>query len=118
MKKISNNQMSEYVTKMEQFKTNNGSVYTTDQVHPDLYIVYSYGVHWPMYIYDNASNAWFGNSTKYNKPTTNKHTTLAKPDVGFIHMMPKQELDYIIEFGGYAGYCAKRCMGQDVVPMY
>jgi len=117
METINNNQMSEFTTHHRQFKNNNGTVYTTDQVHPDLYIVYSYGEHWPMYVYDGVSNAWFGNSTKYDQPTTNKHTTLAKPDVGFIHMLPLDEMQHLIDFGGYAGYCAKRCMGNDVIAM-
>jgi len=112
---INNNQMSEFTTHRRHFKTNNETVYT--QTYREMYIVYSYGLHWPMYVYDDASQSWFGNSTKYNKPTTNRHTTLAKPDVDFIHMMPKKELDYIIEFGGYAGYCAERCMGQEIIRM-
>ena len=116
METINNNQMSEFTTHHKQFTNNTGSVYTTDQVHPDLYIVYSYGEHFPMYVYDDASSTWFGNSDKFS-PTTAKHQTLARPnvDVGFIHMMPKHELKYLIDFGGYAGYCADRCMGQDVI---
>jgi len=111
METINNNQMSEFTTHHRQFKNNNGTVYTTDQVHPDLYIVYSYGEHWPMYVYDDVSNAWFGNSTKYDQPTTNKHTTLSRPNVPTeeIEYLDRDELVRLIALGGYIPYCAERC---------
>jgi len=109
MDTINNNQMSEYTTRLEQFKTNNGTVYTTDQVHPDLYIVYSYGEHWPMYVYDDATATWIGNGEKYDQPTTNRHASLSKPNVEDIKYLNRDELDRLITLGGYSQYCADRC---------
>ena len=42
----------------------------------EWYVVYSYGVHYPMYI--NANGCWFENEDKYS-PTTSKHKGQARP---------------------------------------
>lgn len=43
-----------------------------------LYTVYSYGLHWPMFIYDSETGRWFENEDKYSV-TTSKHRTQAHP---------------------------------------
>lgn len=44
-----------------------------------LYVVYSYGTHWPLYIYDSLSDKWFENEDRYST-TTSKHRTLTRPN--------------------------------------
>ena len=46
--------------------------------HPNLYVVYSYGPHWPMFIYDTETDQWFENGDKYSV-TTSKHTNKIRP---------------------------------------
>ena len=46
----------------------------------NLYIVYSYGYHWPMFIYSKANNMWYENISKYSS-TTSKQTTQLRPNV-------------------------------------
>jgi hypothetical protein len=44
----------------------------------DLYVVYSYGTHWPLFIFDRLSGKWFENEDRYST-TTSKHRTQAHP---------------------------------------
>jgi hypothetical protein len=43
-----------------------------------LYVVYSYGQHWPLFAYDNDRGLWFENSDKFSR-TTSKHRMQAHP---------------------------------------
>ena len=59
------------------FKAAKGTVFGKwwgDQV----YVVYSYGYHFPMYVYDTATGKWYGNSDKYGV-TTSKHQGKYRP---------------------------------------
>ena len=68
--------MRDYTTERTQFKNSTESVFSKKR--QDLYVVYSYGEHFPMYVYDHGVELWFGNADKYS-PTTSKniiiHTT-------------------------------------------
>jgi len=110
MKTISNDKMSEYTTQHKTFKNTTGSVYANSNVGTDLdlYIVYSYGEHFPMYVYDHHVEMWFGNSDS-NSRTTNRHLTLARPDTDHINMLPTEALTDLIYSGGYHAYCVDRC---------
>lgn len=46
--------------------------------HRHVYVVYSYGKHFPMYLYDNQSGRWVGNSDKYSRSTT-RHQSQTRP---------------------------------------
>lgn len=52
--------------------------YTPTGAEPMRYVVYSYGTHFPMYIYDKTTGQWYGNSDKYS-PTTTRHQSAACP---------------------------------------
>ena len=43
-----------------------------------LYVVYSYGHHFPMFVYDADANVWVENSDRYSV-TTSKHRTQLHP---------------------------------------
>lgn len=45
---------------------------------PPTYTVYSYGLHYPMYVYDYEACQWYGNETK-STPTTQRHKSRFKP---------------------------------------
>ena len=38
------------------------------------YVVYSYGYHFPLFVYSQKTKKWYGNSDKYSS-TTSKHNT-------------------------------------------
>jgi hypothetical protein len=43
-----------------------------------VYIIYSYGSHFPMYVYDEVTQRWLGNSDKYSR-TTSSHQSKYRP---------------------------------------
>ena len=106
MDKISNKQLEEYTKDLTEFVNHTDTVFarSTDE----LYVVYSYGEHFPMYIYDHQSEMWFGNSDRYS-PTTTRHQTLAQPQDEMINRVTTQDLLDIIHCGGYRNYCSDRC---------
>jgi len=42
------------------------------------YVVFSYGNHWPLYIWDVTTEQWYGNFSRFGV-TTSKHFTQARP---------------------------------------
>ena len=66
--------MQEHTTNHKQFKNSTETVFTKSR--RDLYVVYSYGTHFPIYVYDHGVELWFGNVDKYS-PTTSKHQTMS-----------------------------------------
>jgi hypothetical protein len=42
------------------------------------YVVYSYGDHFPMYIYDCTTMKWYGNTDRYS-PSTSRHQSACHP---------------------------------------
>lgn len=73
--KTTNRYASEYVRKREPFTNSNGQLYG-EWVTPDCYAVFSYGPHWPLYIWRNG--VWFANRDKYSVTTT-RHSSYAYP---------------------------------------
>ena len=65
MIKTSNIACSELVDKKVVFKANN--IFSEHIEKDKLYIVYSYGYHFPMYI--KYKNTWYENSDKYSVTT-------------------------------------------------
>lgn len=45
---------------------------------PPRYCVYSYGYHYPLYVYDYEACQWFGNADK-STPTTERHKRKFQP---------------------------------------
>lgn len=64
--------MGSYVRRREEFINNNSTAYAT-WVNDKTYVVYSYGEHFPMYIWQNGR--WFGNEDKYSMTTSNHQSS-------------------------------------------
>ena len=83
-KRVANRDISEYIDKLEVvegsniFTENSGKLPDDPSTDDNLYIVYSYGWHFPMYIYCRQSDLWYGNSDKYSN-STSKHQSQARP---------------------------------------
>ena len=45
---------------------------------PGLYIVYSWGTHWPLYIYDDSVDQWYGCNEKHAR-STSRHANVCQP---------------------------------------
>lgn len=49
---------------------------------PDAwYVVFSYGTHFPMYLYDRSTEQWFGNRDRYSVTTSRHQTACSPPNV-------------------------------------
>ena len=72
MKKVSNIRSRSYVQDRLPFKANNLFAVTKG----NKYIVYSYGVHFPLFLFSNG--IWYENQDKYSV-TTSKHKTQSPP---------------------------------------
>jgi hypothetical protein len=70
----------ELVRKKEPFTFTN--IFATMRNHskelPPTYTVYSYGNHYPMYVYDYEACQWYGNADKSTR-TTERHKNLVQP---------------------------------------
>jgi len=75
MNKIANKNAKVVVTECKEFKGSNTFGVWENEF---CYAVYSYGKHFPMYVYDAISHAWFGNYDKYSQ-STSKHMSQCRP---------------------------------------
>jgi hypothetical protein len=107
MARIANVDMGDAVSSLTPFENNNGSAFGRDV--DDMYVAYSWGTHFPMYVYDYASRSWFGNDDKYSR-STSKHQTYARPDVADISWVDTDYLTDMVRSGSYAAHCARRCI--------
>ena len=105
-------EVKEHTTYRIPFKNRNETLFANEVPNSnegqDLYVVYSYGEHFPIYVYDYQLEMWFGNYDKYSS-TTSKHQTMARPEVDEIQMLSTEELNQVIYCGGYRNYCSDRC---------
>ena len=71
---IANRDASTYTSAKCEFKANNiFAEWTPDGTR---YVVYSYGPHWPLYIYDSTTDQWYANFSHFGR-TTSKHKSQA-----------------------------------------
>jgi len=76
--KYANKDMRKAVEYMTEFENNNGTVYSIRYERAGLYVVYSYGDHWPLWVYDWNDSQWYENVDKYSV-TTSRHASCTKP---------------------------------------
>tara|TARA_R100001443_G_scaffold52437_4_gene64107 strand:- start:420 stop:713 length:294 start_codon:yes stop_codon:yes gene_type:complete len=90
MVKTSNIKCSELVNKKIEFRASN--IFSEHIKKDKLYIVYSYGYHFPMYV--KYKNTWFENSDKYSV-TTSKQQSQSRPNSKTKLLSTKQLKDLI-----------------------
>lgn len=68
------------VRRKQEFTGNNiyGRWYDDGKGVHSWYVVFSYGDHFPMYIFDTTAGLWFGNADKYSR-TTSRHQSACHP---------------------------------------
>jgi hypothetical protein len=71
---ISLRQVPDHVSRRQSFKCNK-SLFAEHREHG--YVVFSYGHHFPVAVYDNRTGEWTVNSDKYS-PTTSRHQSTVK----------------------------------------
>ena len=92
MVRTSNAKASKYVADRVDFKGSN----TFGENEGKFYIVYSYGRHFILYLYDKTTNKWFGSEDKYSVSTSKQQTQL-HPNKEVMYL-PQKELKNIINF--------------------
>lgn len=106
MERVANKDMGGAVTRLALFKNNNETVFSAHFGH--LYAVYSYGPHFPMYVFDKDAQMWFGNSSKYSA-TTSRHQSQAWPNTtAEIHWLNNEQMIKLVNLGGYVEMVADR----------
>ena len=85
VKRINGRTSRPYVQRTEPFKNSNGQLYAEwygkpNDVEDSLsrYVVYSYGVHWPLFVYVPSVGLWFENTDRHSV-TTSKHRSQTHP---------------------------------------
>jgi hypothetical protein len=81
----------------------------TESEYSSNYVVYSYGSHFPMYVYCEVTDQWFGNNGRYSR-TTSRHQTQARPHntngKPIIWLTTEQLID--ITNHGFVGFTCKQ----------
>ncbi len=99
MIRTSNQNASQYVEQFVEFNGNNTYARWEQGTHDKFYVVYSYGSHFPMFVYDEQLNQWFENSDKYSR-TTSKQQSQLRPrlifDVKVMSRKTTQELKDLV----------------------
>jgi len=105
--RVSNNKARQYVEKLEEFQGSNtkGIWHSWDNIWEGgpkkLYVVYSYGHHFPMYIYDEEQNKWVGNKDRFSQSTTRHQSQLRPSSIGL--WVDTEEMQSIVREQGLVG---------------
>lgn len=99
--RISNKQAKLYVEQLKPFIGSNLTAIEKD----GMYIVYSYGEHFPAYIH--AEGAWFENEDDYSA-STKRHMSQARPTTRTIPLSTKWMC--LLAQGGYAAIAKERIL--------
>lgn len=106
METTTNRGAATYASRRQLFQTRHRSVFPVDT--DDLYIVYSYGYHWPIYVYDKATGQWFGNESKYSVTTT-RHLSDVKPAPHHeITWLTVEQVVDLVDSGGFTKFAAAK----------
>lgn len=103
VKNVPNRDAREYVLNHVVFSGNN--IFSVR--YNNLYVVYSYGTHFPMYVYDFEIENWIYNTGKYSA-TTSKHQSQTNPLAANPIHMNTDKIQHLINLGGYVDLCAER----------
>ena len=110
-KRINRRLARPYVQQKMEFKNSNGQLYAEWIDYPAgslaRYVVYSYGPHWPLFIYvpHGTTGTWFENKEKYGT-TTSKHRTFTHPHCDTVALSLEQMK--LLDRLGYSSLVADR----------
>lgn len=97
MTRTPNRDARKYVQSRIAFRGSN--IYAVNYPARELYAVYSYGAHWPMWVYSHAHGVWVGNSDKPPSVSTARHTNQTHPLTDIAVMVGVQQLHRLIDTG-------------------
>ena len=102
---VPNRSARQYVRNREEFRnrTREPSLYAVD--HGPIYVVYSYGPHWPLFIYNKETRVWVENTDRYSV-TTSRHRSQAHPHpLGVLEPSNTEAMKWLINFATSSNYC-------------
>jgi hypothetical protein len=108
--RVANRDARKYVENLEFFKGSHTYGVWKHMTYCSLYVVYSYGKHHPLFVYDTDIKTWFFNTTKVSRTTT-KHYSQLCPRIDQDANRMDIELDEILELvrcGGFKNQVIKR----------
>jgi hypothetical protein len=76
-------------------------------VTDNLYVVYSYGEHFPLWIYDDSIAHWLENTSKYSRTTTT-HKSRTNPYAGSTIDLSNDDMKSVIRHGSYNYWLAAK----------
>ena len=92
---VPNKNASTYTTNREPFK---GSNTWGEWLTEKLYVVYSYGRHFPLFVWDEDIAMWFANDDKYSR-STSKHRTQLRPNTDKLECINTQQIRSLVSAG-------------------
>jgi hypothetical protein len=108
--RVANKNASKYVNELKEFKgsynkyaDDDASIFAEYYDKKNLYVVYSYGYHFPMYIYDQQAGIWIGNEDRHSM-STSKHQSLCRPSEAVECWLNTHEMKEYINCGSLMNY--------------
>jgi hypothetical protein len=107
---LNNDQVAAYVNRTQPFSNRNGTMWASwyGDSSSNRYVVFSYGPHWPMYVWCVRTRQWYGNQGKTSR-TTSRHMTQARPK-GYIKWLSAGQMRAIASMGTL-GFLKERVKG-------
>lgn len=72
----------------------------------ELYVVYSYGYHFPMWVWDEQAGQWIGNKDKYSRSTTKQQSQTQPRDIKT--WLNTEEIKKVVQWGGLAEFVMRK----------
>lgn len=102
--RVANHSAREYVQRRKPFQ---GSNCWGEKAGPDRYVVYSYGTHFPMFVYD--SGKWYGNKERYSRSTGRQYSQLHPLADGMTYF-DTDDMSFIADHG-FMNFLTRRLTG-------
>jgi hypothetical protein len=93
---IANRDARGYVERRDAFKGSN--LFAQRRNDGAIYVVYSFGEHHPLFVYDGIAEQWYENMT-YASRTTQKHRTQTRPSGVDIIPLHLSDMMYVVRHG-------------------
>lgn len=93
---IANRDARGYVERRDAFKGSN--LFAERRNDGAIYVVYSFGTHHPLFVYDGVAEQWYENMT-YASRTTQKHRTQTRPQGVDIIPLHLSDMMYVVRHG-------------------
>jgi hypothetical protein len=116
--KVANKRCRQYVQQRTPFQGSNlwGVWHNSTLVESNdrHFVVYSYGHHFPLFIYDEATQQWFVNRDKYSQSTT-RHQSQARPvwEGSEMHWLSTSSMQ-LLATCGYTEVVRQRLAGREI----